>query len=279
MVSALRHIIRIDGEFESIEFPPQADPSTAPCIIRLKKRRPDGTTAIVPQPLAIVSSGFRAVLALVCDILDGLLDAHDGSPHDARMSRAIVLIDEIEAHLHPRWKLQIVAGLRRALPRVTFLMTSHDPLCVRGMFDGEVMALNRYNNEKKEGLGLPERVERVAGFDQVETMTVDQLLTSDLFQLLSADDEATERDLAAAADVIARRPADSWTAEDKAQVARLNDRIGRGLPVGRNEVTRLVQEAVAEYLVARRQADAAAASAARDKAKQAVRNYLEGLVE
>lgn len=276
VVAALRHIIQIDGDFKSIGFD---DPSGDPrCMIRLKRRGLDGKTQTSPQPLAIVSSGFRAVLAMVCDIMAGLM-LREGSARAARRARAIVLIDEIEAHLHPRWKLHIMDGLRRALPHVTFIVTSHDPLCLRGMFNGEVMALNRYLTDDPDGLDLPERIERIEAFENIEAMTVDQLLTSDLFQLLSADDIGTERQLAHAADMLASHDA---TADDlavlDAEIARAMPSMAQALPIGRTEAGRLVQETVAEFLAARRHADAAKTSAARGRAKAAVRSYLQGLL-
>lgn len=279
VVSALRHIIQIDGEFETIEFPLLPGGERGPGIIRVRKTKPNGDKFIVPQPLSVVSSGFRAILALVCDIFEGLFVANDGDARGARQARAIILIDEIEAHLHPRWKMHVISGLRRALPRATFIITSHDPLCIRGMFNGEVMALNRYQNLSGDGFGLPERVEPVAGFENVEAMTIDQLLTSDLFQLMSTDDRAIERDFARMADILADEAAGRSRPGDKQALDRFRADIGEALPFGREEVPRLIQEAVAEYLQERRQSDAARTTAAREAAKEAVKSYLRNLIE
>jgi hypothetical protein len=281
VVSALRHIIRIDGDFRDIEVRPGKADESGRCVINVRKKKPDGGEYIVPQRLDIVSSGYRAVLALVCDVLEGLMmyAAPGASPRDARHGEAIVLIDEIEAHLHPRWKLQIVAGLRRALPGVTFVLTSHDPLCVRGMRDGEVMMLHRYQNTGDDGgSSMPEVVERVADFDNIETMTVEQLLTSDMFQLFSADDRRTDQAFAEVADLLARERA-SLSERERAILADFNEAIAAGLPYGRTEVTRLVQEAVAEYLALRRKASSGRISETRKKAKAEIRKFLEGLLE
>lgn len=270
VVAALRHIIQIDGAFESIGFDDAlGDPR---CIIRLR-RQMGGKEVIVPQPLEIASSGFRAVLALVCDILDGLMTVA-GDARAARRTRAIVLIDEIEAHLHPRWKLHVMTGLRRALPKVTFIATSHDPLCLRGMFNGEVLALNRYYNIAGDGLDLPERIEPVDEFGNIEAMTVDQLLTSDLFQLFSTDDHDTERQFARAADLLS-------TAEKAAldeEIMQAMPAMVRDLPIGRTEAGRLVQETVADFLAARRHSRSDHAGVARDRASRAVRDWLRELL-
>lgn len=280
VVSALRHIIRIDGDFRNIEVRPGKEDESGRCVINVRRKKPDGSEYTVPQRLDIVSSGYRAVLALVCDVLEGLMDAAPrASPREARHGEAIVLVDEIEAHLHPRWKLQVVAGLRKALPRVTFVFTSHDPLCVRGMRDGEVMMLHRYQNTGEDGASsMPEVVERVVDFDNIETMTVEQLLTSDMFQLFSADDRRADQAFAEVADLLARDRA-SLDERERAILADFNAAIAEGLPYGRTEVTRIVQEAVAEYLALRRTAGSRRIGQAREKAKAEIRKFLEGLLE
>lgn len=278
VVSALRYIIRIDGEFESIDFPTNTSVQPAPGMIRVRKYRPDGEAFVVSQPLSSVSSGYRAILAVVCDVFEGLFKRVGGKPREARMARAIVLIDEIEAHLHPRWKLQVIAGLRRALPRATFIVTSHDPLCLRGMYDGEVMALNRYQNVTGEGLELAERVEKIGAFTNVEKMTIEQLLTSDLFQLLSTDDRKTETEFARVADLLAEEDGRQLDPTEALTLERFRSEIGDALPFGRGEIPMLVQEAVAEFLRDRRQLSAEQASGARLRAKQAIKSHLKALL-
>lgn len=279
--SALRYIIQIDGEFEYIDFVEDVDGERV-CMLHFW--RPDGTAPEgrrqLSQPLRMMSSGYRAVLALVVEILRGLAEANPNmAPHDARMSRATVLVDEIEAHLHPRWKLHIMTGLRRALPNVTFIVTSHDPLCVRGMFNGEVMALNRYENVQRDGRELPERVERVKDFENVEVMTVDQLLTSPMFGLFSAESESLNRRLAAASDILSQRhDGREPTAEDKAILEHLDRSIAAGLPFGQDMINDIVREAVLQYLKARRDSSTAEASKKRQAAVVAVRNFLNELV-
>ncbi|NNE89932.1 MAG: AAA family ATPase [Silicimonas sp.] len=272
VVRALRHIIQIDGAFDTIEV----DKAANRCKINIEREGPDGKTYTVPQRMDIVSSGYRAVFALVCDVLEGLMKRTKGDVSQARRTPAIVLIDEIEAHLHPRWKLHVITGLRRALPKVTFIITSHDPLCVRGMFDGEVLALNRYQNVDNTGLGMPERVEPVEGFENVEAMTIEQLLTSELFQLLSTDNPETDRSLAHAADLLSQRT--SEVDPDPSATAELRRIVTSALPYGQTEIARVVQEAVAEYLKERRGLDHAGNARARKAAKEEIKKRLRALM-
>ncbi|WP_429954106.1 AAA family ATPase [Agrobacterium vitis] len=282
VVSALRHIIQIDGAFENIVV--RQDPASRreKCFIRIKKDRQDGTQYILGQRLDVASSGYKAVLAVVCDIFRTLLDAANMMPRVARDAHVIVLIDEIEAHLHPRWKLQIISGLRRALPKATFILTSHDPLCVRGMFSGEVMMLNRYQNEgeKSKNNLLPEVVERVADFGNIGALTVEQLLTSDMFQLFSTDDRRTELAFARVADILSRQKrGDAMSTDDKRVLSDFRQEIGGALPYGRSQVSVIVQEALAEYLSDRRSVDTERRALLRDKAKKEIKDFLKEFLE
>jgi hypothetical protein len=294
VVAALRHIIQIDGHFESVEIAPDPMEGGAPCAwIHLTREGPEGRRATLRQRLAFASSGYRAVLALVCDVLEGLM-ADGATVYEARTSNAVVLIDEIEAHLHPRWKLRIISGLRRALPRATFLLTSHDPLCVRGMRPGEVMMLNRHLREPEtagDGVDEMEVVERVADFGVFERMTVEQLLTSDMFQLVSVDDPRAEIRYADVAALLGRRAeieaarregrAPSVIPLNEVEIARLrafHDEIAVGMPAGVTEVTTLVQKAVADFLRDRRALGEAHRRDRRERVEQEIRDFLQELL-
>ena len=43
----------------------------------------------------------------------------------------------------PRWRMRIVTAMRNLMPRVQFVITTHDPLCLRGVTDGEVIVVRR----------------------------------------------------------------------------------------------------------------------------------------
>src|SRR5262249_45081247 len=82
-------------------------------------------------PLVRMSDGYKSLFAMLVDLMRRLLDYWD----NLEIAKAVVLVDEIETHLHPRWKMRIMSSLRRALPYVSFVVTTHDPLCLRGMED------------------------------------------------------------------------------------------------------------------------------------------------
>jgi len=73
-----------------------------------------------------LSTGERVFLAMAGDLARRLAMLSDVAL-DARFSRAIVLIDEVELHLHPRWQRSILPWMLRAFPNCQFVVTTHSP--------------------------------------------------------------------------------------------------------------------------------------------------------
>ncbi len=73
-----------------------------------------------------LSGGYRIVLALAADLARRMVV---GNPHldNPLESEAIVLIDEVELHLHPRWQQRILGDLRRTFPNSQFIVSTHSP--------------------------------------------------------------------------------------------------------------------------------------------------------
>jgi predicted ATP-binding protein involved in virulence len=67
------------------------------------------------------------MLALVLDLTRRLAQANPSVADPAGETGAVVLIDEIDLHLHPKWQRQIVNNLRSAFPRCQFIATTHSP--------------------------------------------------------------------------------------------------------------------------------------------------------
>ncbi|MHB8521009.1 MAG: AAA family ATPase [Limisphaerales bacterium] len=83
-----------------------------------------------------MSDGYRAVAALLADIVRHLIGTYglegltekttDGKTVIKRSG--VVLIDEIDAHLHPEWQREIGFWLKRHFPKIQFLVTTHSPI-------------------------------------------------------------------------------------------------------------------------------------------------------
>lgn len=123
-----------------------------------------------------LSDGYQSIVALATDILAGIPE----NLTDMSYAAGIILLDELGAYLHPRWKMVIVNSLRTAFPNMQFLAMTHEPLCLRGLEENEVAVLRRENGKicLLDGEDLPSP----AG------MRADQLLTSHFFGLYTTID-------------------------------------------------------------------------------------------
>ncbi len=75
-----------------------------------------------------LSDGIRSVLAMIGDIAYRCikLNPHLGT-EAARQTCGVVLIDEVDMHLHPRWQQIVLSQLREAFPHIQFIVTTHSP--------------------------------------------------------------------------------------------------------------------------------------------------------
>lgn len=217
-------------------------------------RHPDGRLVVLvgerPVPVERLSDGYRSVFVLAADIFRNMLDHFP----DLESAHGIVLIDEIETHLHPRWKMQVMMALRSALPNVQFIVTTHDPLCLRGMEDGEVVVLQS---------GADGTIQSVPDLPSLKGMRAEQLLTSDYFGLSSTADPATELEVARFAAEVAKSPDEAVT----------NDMVSR-ITLGDSAGEQVVQEALKRFLAEREKPTGALRSDTRASAVEAIYRAL-----
>jgi len=271
---ALHLVLGFEEEFDVIRPGPGPDE----CQLVTLTKDPRGVIVETLTPFHLTSSGFRSVLAVACEIMFGLIGGR-GNVRDKSLisARAIVLIDEIEAHLHPRWKMQVLSGFRKAFPNITFIVTTHDPLCLRGAEDGEVSLVQRLVDSRRSG--WPQYTEISQDLPSISKMTVGQLLTSDFFQLLSSDDPDFEKELAEMARLLAKKRSDDGLSDEEAQrLAQFEKDLGISMPIGLSPAQQMVDEAVANFLVHRRGLTQAKLGALKENTRKSIRQALEGLV-
>lgn len=79
-------------------------------------------------PIAMLSDGIRSMLTLVADIAFRTVKLNPNlGPFAATETDGVVLIDEVDMHLHPAWQQTVLASLREAFPRIQFIVTTHSP--------------------------------------------------------------------------------------------------------------------------------------------------------
>lgn len=110
------------------------DPKREELILTLKGSK--------SQPFSILSDGQRCVLALIADIAQkaALLNPHLGE-NVLQNTEGVVLIDELDLHLHPRWQRHVIEDLRMTFPKIQFICTTHSPFLIQSLRSSEELIM------------------------------------------------------------------------------------------------------------------------------------------
>lgn len=94
------------------------------------------------QPFSNLSDGQRSMLAMIGDIAQKAVRLNPVYG-DAVLQRTqgIVMIDELDLHLHPRWQRSIIENLRNVFPNIQFFCTTHSPFLVQSLRSGEELLM------------------------------------------------------------------------------------------------------------------------------------------
>ena len=90
--------------------------------------------------------GYQSMLSWIVDLCKRMFDAYPDLENPLE-GGAIVLVDEIDLHLHPKWHREIISYLSEAFPNVQFIVTTHSPLVVQSANDINLYVLKRDENE------------------------------------------------------------------------------------------------------------------------------------
>ncbi|EYF05110.1 AAA family ATPase [Chondromyces apiculatus] len=168
-------------------------------------------------PLQALSMGYKTLLAWMVDLASRLYERYPDRDNPLS-GPAVVLVDEIDLHLHPAWQRTLLDYLSQRFPNVQFIVTAHSPLVVQAATDANIVVLRR------EG----DHVVIDNGASAVRNWRVDQILTSDLFGLPSARSPALDPLLAERRRLLTKP---RLSAADERALARIERDIGQ-LPTG-----------------------------------------------
>jgi predicted ATP-binding protein involved in virulence len=133
-----------------------------------------------------LSFGYQTLTALIVDIASRMMEQYPES-ENSLVEPVIVLIDEIDLHLHPKWQRTVIDKLSQNFPKAQFIATSHSPLIVQAAQDnGANIVVCR-----KEG----DQVIIDNNPDNVNGWRIDQILTSDLFETDSSRSVKTQENI------------------------------------------------------------------------------------
>ncbi|MBF9222966.1 AAA family ATPase [Hymenobacter ruricola] len=167
-------------------------------------RRPDAEPERVP--LYYLSDGLRTMAGMVAEIAYrcAILNGHLGAAA-IRESRGVVLIDELDMHLHPNWQRHVVRDLKLAFPNLQFVVTTHSPFIVQSLDSLELINLDHPSDVQPKDLRLEEVATEVMNVDSALSIENEQAEQQALgyLQRLHAADQATSVELATLEEAVA----------------------------------------------------------------------------
>lgn len=168
-----------------------------------------------------LSLGYRTSMAWMVDFASRMFDLYPESENPLA-EPAVVLIDEIDLHLHPKWQRDLLPWLSELFPNTQFIVTTHSPLIVQSAVarDANIVVCRR------EG----DHVVIDQSIEAVKNWRADQILTSDFFGLETARPKEIEKDLLERKEILSKA---KLTKKDEKRLKMLESEIGF-MPVGEN---------------------------------------------
>ena len=102
----------------------------------------DTTGEVVRMDMSMLSDGYRTTLGMVADIAYRMAVLNPALGQSVLSTPGIVVVDEIDLHLHPLWQARILRDLRDIFPNVQFIVTTHAPVVVSSVRAQHIRILN-----------------------------------------------------------------------------------------------------------------------------------------
>lgn len=152
------------------------------------------------QPFNNLSDGQRCMLALVGDIAQkaATLNPHLGVDVLTE-AVGVVLIDELDLHLHPKWQRRVIEDLRTTFPKLQFICTTHSPFLIQSLRSGEeLLMLEGQPTAQLADLSVEEIARGIQGVEKPEVSARYSQMKSvahDYLETLEVAAKAPERKL------------------------------------------------------------------------------------
>ncbi len=115
-------------------------------------------------PLSLQSDGIHYFTAMVAEIAYRCVVLNGYQNENAiKETKGIVMIDEIDLHLHPNWQRHVIKDLKEAFPKVQFVATTHSPFIVQSLKSDEIWNLDKIMDVSPNNLKLDTIATEVMG--------------------------------------------------------------------------------------------------------------------
>jgi predicted ATP-binding protein involved in virulence len=185
-----------------------------------------------------LSDGYRSTTLWVLDFLGWLIYA--GRLGDNNEIGGILIIDELEQHLHPRWQRNIVELLRRQFPKTQIIASTHTPLVAAGVADIDESCLLKLERDENNEI-------KIVTINQAEIAgkRADQILTSPAFDLLTTRNNKSHDEVDRYTELLAKS---SPTPAESAELERLQPLVQSRLTISETPIAQEVEKLLDESL-------------------------------
>nr|AYM53809.1 SMC domain protein [Archangium sp.] len=151
-------------------------------------------------PATWLSQGYQSTIAWIADLIGQMyLDIGEAIPLEDM--EGLVLIDELDLHLHPTWQVRLVPVLKRVFPRMQFIVTTHSPMLLPALERHEIVMLRLNENGDVVGEAPPASPKLMTGSEIYSSFfNIQKLYPSDLgdelrrYTYLSSDPTRTDEE-------------------------------------------------------------------------------------
>lgn len=182
-------------------------------------------------PLEQVSQGMSSLFAWIGTTIQRLYEANPRrrKPEDAP---ALILVDEIDAHLHPEWQQILMTTLERHFPRLQIIATTHSPLIAANLRPIEILLASRTDS------GEPTFTHPDV---ELTNLRADQILTSPIFGLSTTRGVQARSDIDRYSILLGKA---SLTPGERSELTRLRNELSSTLRSGETPLARMVETAL-----------------------------------
>ena len=127
-----------------------------------------------------LSEGYKSTVIWLYDLLSRLIENHKDSEEkveELKDFKAIVLIDEVDLYLHPKWKYDFIYNLRKVFPNIQFIMITHSMVTILGA-SKEAVFYKVYKEDGETKISQP--------MSSIKNLMANNLSTSPLFDMTTA---------------------------------------------------------------------------------------------
>ncbi len=191
-------------------------------------------------PIGALGDGYASYIRWVVDFF-GWSMAH--GERGEKVS-GILLIDELDQHLHPRWQRCITDILKNQFPDVQFIVSTHTPLIAAGISDIENSRIFALKDNDEDGVKM-----KLMDNELLNGKRADQILTSDVFGLNTSKSSKNETNISKYLELLLKKDTSNLNEEETITYQDLLEKIKDGNTFGENDFEIAIEKAVHEVLM------------------------------